>query len=114
MSNNNGIVEFDQPWLSQAIPLSNRSFENCLRFEVNRSIPIESGQCLDSYFNRAQTRKCDDFVFKTDERNIQNEVSVNELQLTRFRVVIEIFFLCFEVWAHVRGLIQGGTCWHDQ
>lgn len=71
----NGSVQFDQPWLSRAIPLTNTSIENCLRFKVNQSVPVENDQCLESYFDRTVMRKCDDFVFKTDERSIQNEVS---------------------------------------
>lgn len=81
VADTNGIMEYDQSWLSQAIPFTKESFHNCARFEVNKSIPIECGRCLDSYFDRRKMQKCDDYVFKSTARNMQHEVSADCFRL---------------------------------
>lgn len=71
-------VKYDEPWLPHAIPFKNDRPKKCLRFAneslVGRDDSTET--CPVKYFDRTQTEKCSEFVFKTDEVNILNEFGI--------------------------------------
>lgn len=92
MANDSAV--YDTDWLSAAIPadpkLHGRS-ANCLRYgSVNASTTINGlktgNQCSANMFNRSQTIKCHDFVFKSNERRLLQQV---------YELLISVFFAPF-------------------
>lgn len=76
----NREVQYDQPWLHLAIPSSaaNKT-ENCVRYAPiswTETSALQGGikQCNSSMFNTSQTIACSEYVYASDERNIQTEV----------------------------------------
>lgn len=87
-----GIREtgYDQNFLEYAIPKSKNGFANCHRFAPNNSIlqnelngehgtvRDETEQkekfCNRDMFDRTEKIQCTEFVYKTDETNVQTEV----------------------------------------
>ena len=77
---NNREIDYDQPWLRNAIPVdsSNGQLENCVRFarlisnSSTESPPL--AKCGPDMFDRSSTIECSEFIYTTDERNVQTEV----------------------------------------
>lgn len=72
LSENNREISYDQPWLKYAIPQTNNGFENCLRYA-----PIHNSstyQCDANRFDTSKTIRCTEFIYTTDEINVQTEV----------------------------------------
>lgn len=74
----NRKLEYNQRWLKWAIPpdaTTHKKVAKCIRYA-----PIaqsnETKQCAAESFNRMQRIPCTEYVYKTDERNIQTEVSL--------------------------------------
>lgn len=62
---------FHPDWISNVVPFENDSPSKCYRFENLNST------CLNDYFDRTNQVRCDNFVYKTKERSIQNEWNFN-------------------------------------
>lgn len=71
---NNREIVYDQPWLKFAIPTSKNGFENCVRNAPINSTTTNDYQCSANLFNTSKQIPCKEFVYKTDEINIQTEV----------------------------------------
>lgn len=78
---NNREIPFNQSWLLSAIPAtSNDNIENCVRYtpimeqNSNTSTDKQTHQCSENLFNTSQTTECSEFIYASDERNIQTEV----------------------------------------
>lgn len=71
-------LNYEPSWLPFAIPFKNDRPQKCLRFAstFRNDALLNGDECPVEYFNRTQTVKCDDFVFKTDEVNILNEFGI--------------------------------------
>lgn len=66
---------YDQQWLPYAIPHSDGKYDNCYRYAPKHSTAaIGSGQCNADMFNTSMKIACTEFVYASDERNIQTEV----------------------------------------
>lgn len=80
-ANNNRLIQYDQPWLPFAIPSTNSSFENCFRYapanlsDVDGSI-VGIGQCNAQSFDVTKKIECTEFVYRSDEKNLQTEVTI--------------------------------------
>lgn len=73
MGENNRELSYTQPWVKYAIPSSKTGLERCVRYAPNNTLP--SGyQCEREYFNVSNRIECTEFVYQTDETNIQTEV----------------------------------------
>lgn len=73
---NNREIPYDQPWLDSAIPFSNGKIDSCVRYAPiirDRSFS-DSGQCESHMFNKSQTIHCSEYVYESNEKNIQTEV----------------------------------------
>lgn len=74
---NNREIEYDQPWLRSAIPTqSNGKLKNCLRYapiSKNETVTIRTG-CSADMFNTTVEMTCSEFIYSSDEKNIQTEV----------------------------------------
>lgn len=68
---------YAQPWLEQAIPFENNRLRKCLRYKTNVTIAMnsDSGKCPAQLFDKTAVIPCNDFVFKTNERRLIQEVS---------------------------------------
>lgn len=73
-STNNRELIFDHPWLKNAIPKSENGFENCFRFAPNNSFEPNEHKCDGDQFDTTRQIQCTEFVYKTDETNVQTEV----------------------------------------
>lgn len=54
---------------------------SCLRYNISSdyvNIP-PSNECQANYFNTSEKIKCNDVVYRSDEVNVQNEVSNGKL-----------------------------------
>ena len=93
-----GSTIYDEPWLHQAIPFKNNRLQKCLRFATshnqNDSTDGDELVCPVKLFNRSETQRCAEFVFKTDEVNIVNEFEIfceeNEYKLALVGTVSSI------------------------
>lgn len=75
---NNRELNYVQPWLKYAIPSTDTGFESCSYYAPNTSFTSNVlPQCSRNYFNKSKQIHCTEFVYKTDETNIQTEVNGN-------------------------------------
>lgn len=71
---NNRELPFNQPWLKDAIPSENGKFDNCHRYAPKNWSAIEPGQCNANMFDTLTIIPCNEFIYASDEKNIQTEV----------------------------------------
>lgn len=62
---------YNSSWVEDAIPFKNKLPEKCLRYEYLNS---SSDSCSADSFNTQRTIECDDFIFETEEKTLQNRV----------------------------------------
>ncbi|XP_055299839.1 organic cation transporter protein-like [Sitodiplosis mosellana] len=80
---NSREIAYDQPWLRNAIPTienSNGKMENCVRYaSLDRNSSTESSlaKCGPDMFNKSLIVKCSEFIYATDERNVQTELNIH-------------------------------------
>lgn len=71
-------IAYEQSWLRNAIPtMENGKLHNCARYAPligNSSAESSLEQCGSHMFNTSEQIECSDFVYATDENNIQTEV----------------------------------------
>lgn len=73
---NNRDLPFNQTWLTNAIPLmENGKFDSCHRYAPMRT---KSGECSANMFNTSRRIACSEYVYASDEKNVQTEVNKNE------------------------------------
>lgn len=78
----NREIVYEQPWLRNAIPIaenSNGKLNNCVRYAPrikNSSIESSTEKCDIDIFNTSEQIECSDFVYATDEKNVQTEVNL--------------------------------------
>lgn len=82
VAENSREIVYDQPWLHFAIPTKNGKFDSCVRYApINRNGPSalfnDTDQCNPDSFNTSSTVPCTEFVYASDEKNIQTEVRIN-------------------------------------
>lgn len=73
------MLQYDQSWLSYAIPSKSDSFEKCFRYapvniSENSESLIENAQCDEKLFDTTKRIECTEFVYRTDEKNVMTEV----------------------------------------
>lgn len=71
---NNRDLSYKQPWLPYAIPTINKEYEKCYRYAPINSAIGGNGQCSSDMFNKSQKIACTDYIYASDERNLQTEV----------------------------------------
>lgn len=72
---NNRDLPYDQPWLKNAIPLENGKLDHCHRFSPkNRTIIEPTNQCSANMFDSSTKIACTEYIYASDEKNIQTEV----------------------------------------
>lgn len=92
---NSRLIEYDQPWLSLAIPSNDSVFENCFRYapvnldKAHRSMPgnqnkiapsiLKRNKCSAQQFDLTSKIGCTEFVYKSDEKNLQTEVTFDNI-----------------------------------
>lgn len=74
---NNRDIPFDQPWLKNAIPSSNGKIDNCHRFALSNNTHPENGRCSADMFDPNRTIACSEYIYASDEKNIQTEVRIH-------------------------------------
>lgn len=71
-------VGYNQTWLQFAIPYSNGRVKNCVRYAplVGNNTKFTSGkdQCDAQMFDKSREVECSEYVYSTDEKNLQTEV----------------------------------------
>lgn len=73
---------YDESWLDRAIPSEKNRLKKCLRYNTNITIAarlatsggVDDERCPAIIFDRNDVIRCDDFVFKTNERRLIQEV----------------------------------------
>lgn len=70
---NNRDIPYDQPWLSAAIPYSNNKIDRCFRYAPKNYTSV-SAECSADLFDNTTTIPCTEFIYASDETNVQTEV----------------------------------------
>lgn len=71
----NRDLSYNQLWLKYAIPQWDEKFDNCHRYAPKNSTSIELfGECSADMFDTSKTIPCSEYVYSSDEKNIQTEV----------------------------------------
>lgn len=74
---NDREIEYDQPWLHYAIPYENGKIKNCVRYarleRRETGTPAERDQCTAEIFNRSSEIECSEYIYSSDEKNLQTE-----------------------------------------
>ncbi|XP_031636514.1 solute carrier family 22 member 6-A-like [Contarinia nasturtii] len=76
---NNRDITYDQAWVRSAIPtLSDGKLKNCVRYApVSDGTGIFSNKCSADMFNTSVEIECTEFIYSSDERNIQTELNIH-------------------------------------
>lgn len=74
--NNNRELPFNQTWLNNAIPMENGKFDKCHRYapKVYTSALSDPGQCSADMFDTSKKIECTEYVYSSNEINLQTEV----------------------------------------
>lgn len=64
---------FNQAWVSNAIPHRNGFPEKCTKYE-QVLIPSDPSQCNNTHIFDTSQETCNDFIYETNELTLQNEV----------------------------------------
>lgn len=81
---NNRELPFNQPWLSDAIPLENGKLDNCHRYAPRNWSAGEPGRCNANMFDTSTKISCNEFIYASDEKNIQTEVDSKQVIIDFF------------------------------
>lgn len=76
IGDNNREISYDQPWLSHAIPSSSNGFESCVRYAL-KNVSSSGPQCSADHFDTSKQIKCSEYIYSSDEKNVQTEVPNN-------------------------------------
>lgn len=71
---NNRDIAYDQPWLRYAIPSNDGKYDKCHRYAIKNQTSFGADQCNANLFDNATKIECTEFIYASDERNIQTEV----------------------------------------
>lgn len=71
---NNRDIQYDQSWLGVAIPMKNGGIDNCKRYEPIHP-DVHHDHCTADLFNTSKQIPCTEFVYASDEINLQTLVS---------------------------------------
>lgn len=73
---NNRDIVYDQTWVGSAIPkMPNGKFKNCVRYApIGNVTEAFSNKCSADMFNTSAEIACSEFIYASDERNLQTEV----------------------------------------
>lgn len=92
-SNNNRDLPFDQPWLHIAIPSKSEKLDNCFRY-APKNRTTEPGKCTADMFDTSKRIACNEFIYASDEKNIQTEVvNLDNIFAGRATEKYSIYFL---------------------
>lgn len=72
---NNRDIIYDQLWLKNAIPTKDKKLESCYRFKPkNFTISEPPNQCTADMFDSTTKITCTEYIYASDENNLQTEV----------------------------------------
>ncbi|XP_037026625.1 organic cation transporter-like protein isoform X1 [Bradysia coprophila] len=77
VSGNNRDIPFDQPWLENAIPFTQNKIDRCHRYAPRNSTAAVNGQCHAHLFDTAKLIECSEYVYTSDEKNVQTEFNTH-------------------------------------
>lgn len=83
----NREIPFDRPWLDIAIPSENGKLDNCHRYAPKNWTDITPGQCSVDMFDRSKKIPCNEYIYASDEKNIQTEVKID----TKQQIFLDLF-----------------------
>lgn len=69
------VTEYSPSWLENAVPLRHNEPEKCFRYPSKMYSNSSAQECSFDAFDNTKQVKCDEFVYKTNEVTILNEVS---------------------------------------
>ncbi|XP_031629050.1 solute carrier family 22 member 7-like isoform X2 [Contarinia nasturtii] len=76
---NNRDIEYDQPWLRFGIPTSDDGLlKDCVRYApINKSLSGAFNGCSADMFDKSQEIECSEYIYASDERNVQTEFNIH-------------------------------------
>lgn len=88
-------IQYDQPWLSNAIPFPGGKVDSCRRFAPKNRTVTEGEECSADMFDESLEITCSDYVYTSDERNVQTEVKMTSTVFENVQTWFQSFFLYF-------------------
>lgn len=70
----NREIPFDQLWLPNAIPSTNGRIDSCFRYALKNETNFGNVQCSAEMFDENVKIACSEYIYASDERNLQTEV----------------------------------------
>lgn len=81
-------TDFTPNWLKHAVPYEKTVPSNCFRYKnENNSI------CSENSFNNSYSYRCDEFVYKTKQKTLVNEVINVEIQLISLHLTLFLIII---------------------
>lgn len=80
----NAPASYQTPWIQNAIPQEDGRLQNCLRYDINATLATKrltssknsaDTKCSSDIFDKSKVIECNDFVFKTSEHRMIQEVN---------------------------------------
>lgn len=72
----NRDIQYDQPWLRYAIPSHDGKYDKCFRYAIKNQTSFGTPQCDTDNFDNSTKIECTEYVYASDERNLQTEVKL--------------------------------------
>lgn len=90
---NNRNVPFDQPWLQNAIPFIQNKIDRCHRYAPrNGTSVVTNDRCDADMFDKTKLIECSEYVYASDERNVQTEVLLGAHTMDIFMKMLQLHF----------------------
>lgn len=86
----NREIPYNQTWLPYAIPSSDGHIDSCTRYAPKSRAKTKTAQCTEDMFDNSVEIACSEFVYSTDERNLQTEVKTIFTMYIRDRKLIHL------------------------
>lgn len=86
----NREIPYNQTWLPYAIPSSDGHIDSCTRYAPKSRAKTKTAQCTEDMFDNSVEIACSEFVYLTDERNLQTEVKTIFTMYIRDRKLIHL------------------------
>lgn len=71
-------INYEQTWLSNAIPKESEHYDDCLHFvpiyEITNTTLTNEFECSKESFDTSAVQGCSKFIYSSDEKNVQTEV----------------------------------------
>lgn len=69
---------YNQSWLPYAIPAADGKYDKCSRYAIKNHTTFGMEQCNSAMFDNSTKIECTEYIYASDEKNVQTEVCQND------------------------------------